>query len=276
MQGFQQAADVPERLRDVFSALAEQLEARHVTSVYSVESPDLLGPVIEAPLRELSATTQNIVLMRHVEQAAQHVRLISVLKLRDSAHDMSIREFRITEHGIHIAKADAEGGARTSRLPPAFASTGARSDRPPSMLVEHAPRSERLRRPPVPFKGSVLIVDDEFGLAELISEILTDRGYSTTIAINGELGLAAMEEAAPDLILLDVMMPVVDGAEMARRVRANPTHASIPIVFMTALPGSVPRDQPPLHSAVLHKPFSSEQLFRVIEQVDAARHPTPH
>lgn len=274
MQGFQQAADVPERLRDVFSALAEQLEAWHVTTVYSVESPDLLGPAIEAPLGELSATTHNIVLMRHVEQAAQHTRLISVLKLRDSAHDTSIREFRITERGIHIAKADAEGGGRGSRPPQALASTGARSDRPSSMLVEHVPRSERLRRPPVPLRGSVLIVDDEFGLAELISEILTDRGYSTTIAINGELGLAAVEEAAPDLILLDVMMPVVDGAEMARRVRASPAHAAIPIVFMTALPGSVPRDQPPLHSALLHKPFSSEQLFRVIEQIEASRRPT--
>jgi circadian clock protein KaiC len=103
MQGFQLAMDFPERSQDVFSALAEELEAAGVTTVYTAETNDLLGPRIEVPITGMSALTHNILLLRHVELRSQLHRLISIVKLRDSHYDSSIREFRITEEGIEVA-----------------------------------------------------------------------------------------------------------------------------------------------------------------------------
>jgi circadian clock protein KaiC len=103
IQGFEVAAEFPERIRDAFSALVEELERRGVTTVYTVETRDLFGPNIVVPLFGISATTQNIMLLRHVELHAQLFRMISILKLRDSNYDSTIREFRITDRGIDVA-----------------------------------------------------------------------------------------------------------------------------------------------------------------------------
>jgi circadian clock protein KaiC len=103
LQGFEVAAEFPERIRDAFTALIEELERKGVTTLYTVETRDLFGPQIEVPLHGVSATTQNIVLLRHVELSAQLYRMISILKLRDSDYDSAIREFRITERGIDVA-----------------------------------------------------------------------------------------------------------------------------------------------------------------------------
>jgi circadian clock protein KaiC len=103
LSGFEVAAEYPERIRDAFSALVEELEGMGVTTVYTVETRDLFGPQIEAPVSGVSLVTQNILLLRHVEMNAQLYRLISILKLRDSDYDSAIREFRITEQGIAVA-----------------------------------------------------------------------------------------------------------------------------------------------------------------------------
>jgi CheY-like chemotaxis protein len=114
-------------------------------------------------------------------------------------------------------------------------------------------------------KHSILIVDDEFGLADLIGELLAEAGYEVAIAINGMLALNALSERRPHLVLADVMMPIVDGAEMLRRMKSNPAYADIPVVMMTSLPEALPKDEPPLYQDVLHKPFSPEKLFSTIE-----------
>jgi len=103
LQGFEVAAEFPERIRDAFSALVEELERQGVTTLFTVETRDLFGPRIEVPVFGVSAVTQNIILMRHVELNAQLFRLISILKLRDSDYDSTIREFRITDKGISVA-----------------------------------------------------------------------------------------------------------------------------------------------------------------------------
>ena len=110
----------------------------------------------------------------------------------------------------------------------------------------------------------IVIVDDEFGLAELIAEVLGERDYATAIAINGELGLALVRERRPDLVLLDLMMPVLNGTEMLRLMKADRALSDVPVVIMTALPGAVPADELPGHQAVLQKPFTPERLFEVV------------
>ena len=86
----------------MFAALTEELAREGVTTLYTMETADLLGPRIEVPLNGVSAVTHNILLMRHVELEARLYRLLSILKLRDGDYDGALREFRITDGGIEI------------------------------------------------------------------------------------------------------------------------------------------------------------------------------
>ena len=109
----------------------------------------------------------------------------------------------------------------------------------------------------------ILIVDDEFGIADIVAEILTEHGYDTSIAINGQLALERMATERPDLVLLDVMMPVLDGLGTLKAMRADPALVAVPVIMMTALPEALPKDRT-LYQASLHKPFSEERLFEEI------------
>jgi circadian clock protein KaiC len=103
MGGFEVSVEDPVRVREVLAALADELTREGVTTIYTMETSDLLGPRIEVPLKGVSAITHNIILMRHVELEARLYRLLSILKLRDGDYDGAIREFRITGQGIEIA-----------------------------------------------------------------------------------------------------------------------------------------------------------------------------
>ena len=81
----------------------------------------------------------------------------------------------------------------------------------------------------------ILIVDDHEDNVELLKARLESWGYLTESAMDGPTALRLVEASAPDLILLDVMMPVMDGIEVARRVKGNPSLPFIPIIMQTAL-----------------------------------------
>ena len=83
-------------------------------------------------------------------------------------------------------------------------------------------------------KFHVLVVDDDPEKAHLLEFALQMAGYDVRIAWNGEEGLAVIESYQPDLVIADVMMPLVDGYEMARRIRANPKTKWIPVILQTA------------------------------------------
>lgn len=80
----------------------------------------------------------------------------------------------------------------------------------------------------------ILIVDDDVDTLRLVGLMLQRQGYQIAAATNGEQGLAKALEEKPDLILLDVMMPDMDGYEVTRRLRKNPTTAATPILMFTA------------------------------------------
>jgi pilus assembly protein CpaE len=80
----------------------------------------------------------------------------------------------------------------------------------------------------------ILIVDDDMDTLKLVGLMLQKQGYAICAASNGALGLAKALEERPDLILLDVMMPDMDGYEVTRRLRKNPVTAAIPILMFTA------------------------------------------
>jgi CheY-like chemotaxis protein len=110
---------------------------------------------------------------------------------------------------------------------------------------------------------SILIVDDEFGLAEMLREMLRDTGFHVTVAINGRLALELLREETVDLVLTDMMMPVMDGAELAAALRSDARHRRTPIILMTSLPTARPQHER-LFDAVLRKPFTPELLLDTI------------
>jgi DNA-binding response OmpR family regulator len=80
----------------------------------------------------------------------------------------------------------------------------------------------------------VLIIDDDIDTLKLVGLMLERQGYEIVVASNGTIGLNKASEEKPELILLDVMMPDLDGYEVTKRLRANPTLAHIPIIMFTA------------------------------------------
>lgn len=115
----------------------------------------------------------------------------------------------------------------------------------------------------MPTARAILIVDDEFGLAEMLRDMLRDHGYDVTLAINGRLALDILGERPIDLVLTDMMMPVMDGSELATAMRNSELHRRIPIVMMTSLP-SVGPQRDGLFDAILRKPFTPDLLLKTI------------
>ena len=82
-------------------------------------------------------------------------------------------------------------------------------------------------------RGSILVVDDEPTIGEVVSAYLRRAGYETRVAADGHAALAAVAERSPDLIVLDLRLPGVDGLEVMRRVRERPDRSSA-IILLTA------------------------------------------
>jgi CheY-like chemotaxis protein len=81
---------------------------------------------------------------------------------------------------------------------------------------------------------TILIVDDEAQNRRLLAVLLRPEGYLTSTAASGEEALASISQCAPDLILLDIMMPGIDGCKVASILKANPATSNIPIIIVTA------------------------------------------
>jgi len=84
-------------------------------------------------------------------------------------------------------------------------------------------------------KSTVLIVDDQEAMRDALEGMLTNQGYELAIATNGQEAIDLATELLPDLILLDVMMPDMDGFETCQHLRADPVLAKVPIIMVTAL-----------------------------------------
>ncbi len=112
----------------------------------------------------------------------------------------------------------------------------------------------------------ILIVDDEPAVADLIEAVLVGEGYTVAIARDGAQGLLLARDWRPDLILMDVMLPGVDGGTAIRRLKSDPETAEIPIVAMSA--GRTIRRQSDELSeadAALAKPFDIDALLAQVE-----------
>jgi signal transduction histidine kinase len=109
----------------------------------------------------------------------------------------------------------------------------------------------------------ILLVDDIPTNLKVLSEAVRNQGWTTLIATDGESAIEQAEYAQPSLILLDVMMPGIDGFETCARLKQNPITAAIPIIFMTALSDSVNKVRGLELGAVdyITKPFQQEEVL---------------
>ncbi len=83
--------------------------------------------------------------------------------------------------------------------------------------------------------ATILIVDDEKKIRELLDLRLTDEGFTVIQAADGEEGVLAARKHSPDLILMDVMMPKMDGAEAVNELQQDPATKDIPVIFLTSM-----------------------------------------
>ncbi len=112
------------------------------------------------------------------------------------------------------------------------------------------------------FRATILIIDDSVKNLKLITHFLEDRGYETMTAQNGRDGLQKAARGKPDLILLDIMMPDMDGNEVCRRLQSIEHTRDIPIIFLTAKGATEDIVQGFRDGAVDYvlKPFQPEEL----------------
>jgi len=110
---------------------------------------------------------------------------------------------------------------------------------------------------------TILIVDDDLQLARLLEVAFTAAGYRTIVAKDGAAACVEVEIAHPDLILMDVFMPVIDGTTFGRIVRASPATHDTPIIVMS---GTASLDQvlPVAIDGFLAKPFDIDVLLRLV------------
>jgi CheY-like chemotaxis protein len=112
---------------------------------------------------------------------------------------------------------------------------------------------------------TILIVDDEFAIADALATLLGEEGYRTLTALSGEKALACLTQDRPDLVLLDLMMPGMSGLEVLRAMRSSPALQEIPVLLMSA--GFPPVLGLPEPTQFLRKPLAVEALFSRIAQL---------
>jgi CheY-like chemotaxis protein len=116
--------------------------------------------------------------------------------------------------------------------------------------------------------ATILVVEDEFGIAEVLASVLTDAGHTVVTAINGRQGLERLKEIHPQLVLLDFMMPVLDGPAMLRVMRSNPEAHGIPAIIMSSLPEpTVAEAVSGLYSGFIRKPFKLRTVTEMVDRI---------
>ena len=114
---------------------------------------------------------------------------------------------------------------------------------------------------------SILIVDDIGANLRLLSDILAPEGYNVRPVPNGELALKAAEIEKPGMILLDIMMPDMDGYEVCRRLKENPGLSDVPVIFISAMgdTGSIVKALAAGGVDYIHKPFQAEEVIARVQ-----------
>ena len=116
----------------------------------------------------------------------------------------------------------------------------------------------------------VLVVDDEVGIANLLSDVLSDEGHRVLVAANGHDALKRAEEERPDLVITDFMMPVMDGAQLIKALADHPNLMDVSVFLMSSAPEAAILDRCSGYTLFIRKPF---RIYDVVEMVTIALTP---
>jgi DNA-binding response OmpR family regulator len=121
----------------------------------------------------------------------------------------------------------------------------------------------------VPRAGAILVIEDDAGIRDTLAEYLREEGFAVDLARNGAEGLERIEAARPALVLVDLLMPVLGGAPLLARLRADAAHRTLPVVLMTgdhgaSAPGAT--GAAAAADAVLRKPFELDELLATVRR----------
>ncbi len=116
---------------------------------------------------------------------------------------------------------------------------------------------------------SILIVDDEAYIVTSLEYLMKSGGFEVEVAYDGEQALTKVAEKAPDLIILDVMMPKLDGFEVCEKIRANPLWSAVRIIMLTAKDREAERNKGLALGAddYMTKPFSTRDLLKRVKKL---------
>jgi two-component system cell cycle response regulator DivK len=115
----------------------------------------------------------------------------------------------------------------------------------------------------------ILVVEDTEDNRQIIRDLLTSVGYELIEALDGAAGVAAAAREKPDLILMDIQLPVMDGYEATRRIKGDPATSAIPIIAVTsyALSGDEEKTRAAGCDGYIAKPFSPRQLLAKVREL---------
>ena len=113
-------------------------------------------------------------------------------------------------------------------------------------------------------EGRVLVVDDEPMVRETLGQVLSDEGYVVDLAVDGETALERVHATRPDAILLDLMMPGMNGRQFLQALREEPAYARVPVMIMTAVHGLEVNLATLGASDVVEKPFNVDELLNKV------------
>ena len=114
----------------------------------------------------------------------------------------------------------------------------------------------------------ILVIEDTEDNRRILRDLLTSAGFDLIEAVDGEKGVLAATEGHPDLILMDIQLPIVDGYEAARRIKSNPATRHIPIIAVTsyALSGDEAKAREAGCDGYIAKPFSPRHVLATVRK----------
>jgi DNA-binding response OmpR family regulator len=115
--------------------------------------------------------------------------------------------------------------------------------------------------------ATVLLIEDDPLFGALVEEVLGHEGYAVVWRTTGPEGLAAAESESPDVIMLDLMLPEVDGWTVLRELKKNPATRATPVIMSSAVVDRSTDIERALAEAVLRKPFGIEELLSTVRAV---------
>ncbi len=168
-----------------------------------------------------------------------------ILKIRDRLHSLRLQGLSLSQIADQLAAAQEDISVS-----------------PPAQTVPSAPPD-----PDRPFK--ILVVDDEVEMRASIGEFLQDQGYAICEAGDGEEALAKTFTEKPDLILLDLRLPTVDGYQVCQTLKGNPITSGIPIIMITALSATPQKVKGIEYGAddYVSKPFDLDELSARVKMI---------